>query len=276
MDEKCPAALFSFGLFKVHFPAFEQHRREVYLLIYIDILISLHWFDADIHVSYSRLAQIIPVNENLKVFPPAILLLDRRKFVSKPWQHLTALTSMVSSEAYIGVTVNKLLNCVKSVYDRQSVTEIPSVRVEKVQKTFNLESGPLTYSHSDHKLLEAFHLVLECQCSRSQGRWHHRGLVFVTDLWFTVVHLSISDWVMRYHRLYAPKYSWDNKSGKWIGYFLGKSLSWHIMAVLQQGWFHCRSPGLVTRWRRNEPPNIFGDHHSATGPMSPVYWTLTD
>jgi len=74
----------SFGLFKVHFPAFEQHRREVYLLIYIDILISLHWFDADIHVSYSRLAQIIPVNENLIVFPPAILLLDRRKFVSKP------------------------------------------------------------------------------------------------------------------------------------------------------------------------------------------------
>ena len=55
---------------------------------------------------------------------------------------------MVSSEAYIGVTVNKLLNCVKSVYDRQSVTEIPCVRVEKVQKTFNLESGPLTYSHS--------------------------------------------------------------------------------------------------------------------------------
>ena len=47
---------------------------------------------------------------------------------------------MVSSEAYIGVTVNKLLNCVKSVYDRQSVTEIPSVRVEKVQKTFHLVS----------------------------------------------------------------------------------------------------------------------------------------
>merc|ERR1712037_394643 len=70
---------FSFGLFKVHFPAFGQHRREVYLLIYIDILIGLHWFDADIHVSYSRLAQIIPVNENLIVFPPAILLLDREE-----------------------------------------------------------------------------------------------------------------------------------------------------------------------------------------------------
>jgi len=73
----------SFGLFKVHFPALEQHRREVYLLIYIDILIglhqcinaerwcpSLHWCSgADIHVSYFRLAQIIPVNENLIVFP---------------------------------------------------------------------------------------------------------------------------------------------------------------------------------------------------------------
>ena len=58
-----------FGLFKVHFPALEQHRREVYLLIYIDILISLHRFGADIHISYSRLAQIIPVNENLTVFP---------------------------------------------------------------------------------------------------------------------------------------------------------------------------------------------------------------
>jgi len=32
---------FSFGLFKVHFPALEQYRREVYLLIYIDILIGL-------------------------------------------------------------------------------------------------------------------------------------------------------------------------------------------------------------------------------------------
>jgi hypothetical protein len=59
----------SFGLLKVHFPAFEQYRREVYLLIYIDILISLHKIDADIHVSYSRLAQIIPVNENL-IVPP--------------------------------------------------------------------------------------------------------------------------------------------------------------------------------------------------------------
>ena len=89
----------SFGLFKVHFPALEQHRREVYLLIYIDILIglhectnaegwycpSLHWCSgADIHVSYFRLAQIIPVNENLIVFPPAIWIVDRGKLVSEP------------------------------------------------------------------------------------------------------------------------------------------------------------------------------------------------
>ena len=38
----------------------------------------MHWcFDANIHVSYFCLAQIIPVNENLIVFPPAIWILDR-------------------------------------------------------------------------------------------------------------------------------------------------------------------------------------------------------
>ena len=39
---------------------------------------SMRWcLDADIHVSYFHLAQIIPVNENLIVFPPAIWILDR-------------------------------------------------------------------------------------------------------------------------------------------------------------------------------------------------------
>jgi len=40
--EKGHAPFPSFGLFKVHFSASEQHRREVYLLIFIDILIGLH------------------------------------------------------------------------------------------------------------------------------------------------------------------------------------------------------------------------------------------
>jgi len=39
-ERPCPFP--SFGLFKVHFSASEQHRREVYLLIFIDILIGLH------------------------------------------------------------------------------------------------------------------------------------------------------------------------------------------------------------------------------------------
>ena len=44
----------------------------------------------------------------------------------------------------------------------------------------------------------------------------------------TPFHLC--DWVMRYHRLYAPKYSCENKSGKW------RELFSHSPGLIMGGW----------------------------------------
>ena len=74
----------------------------------------------------------------------------------------------------------------------------------------------------------------------------------------TPFHLC--DWVMRYHRLYAPKYSCENKSGKWAVFsFPGSYYGWLRRNEDETSWetshTGCPGPPYLNRTRRCRAEN---------------------
>ena len=136
---------------------------------------------------------------------------------------------MVSSTAYIGVHCHQVIelcqkcgwHTVKGGYSQSGI--YPG----KCREDFQFIDFHL-WSHA------AFYFAQECLFPRSKSMTtedlNHCHWLKLLSLVHCCTPFHLCDWVMRYHRLYAPKYSCENKSGKW------RELFSHSPGLIMGGW----------------------------------------